>query len=134
MHEVLDAGLIDRGSYENFYQPVYFRSLDELTAPVGSPEAPLAPLFRLDRAETYEVAVPFVETFRRTGDVRLFAQDYTNFFRAFTEPVLRLWFRTHPELDRLVREIFERAERSIREDPNRYEFHYIAVAMLLTRR
>jgi gibberellin A4 carboxyl methyltransferase len=134
MLEVLDAGIIDRDGYESFYQPVYFRSLDELTAPVAGPDAPLAPLFQLERAETYEVAVPFVEAFRQTGDRGVFAKDYTDFFRAFTEPVVRLVFAAIPQLDRLIGEIFERAERLIREHPDRYEFHYVAVAMLLIRR
>jgi gibberellin A4 carboxyl methyltransferase len=130
MLEVVDAGLVDRGSYESFYQPVYFRTLDELTASVAAPDAPL---FDLERAETYEVTVPFVEAFRRTGDRAPFAKDYTDFFRAFTEPVLRIGFAAHPQLDRLVGEVYARAERLIRDDPDRYEFHYIAVAMLLTR-
>ncbi len=90
--EVLDAGLIDRAGYEAFYQPVYFRTLDELTAPVAAGDAPLRPLFRLERAETYEVEVPFVEEFRRSGDATTYARSYTDFFRAFTEPVLRAAF------------------------------------------
>lgn len=132
--ELLDTGLIDRAGYEAFYQPVYFRTLEELTAPVAKPEAPLAKMFRLERAETYEVAVPFVEALRRSGDVDQFAQDYTNFFRAFTEPVLRECFAAHPRLEHLVAEAFGRAERLIRETPERYAFHYVAVAALLTRK
>jgi gibberellin A4 carboxyl methyltransferase len=142
--EALDAGLIDRADYEAYYQPVYFRALDELTAPLTSPDAPLAAqdvpsapsdaplvaLFRLERAECYEVEVPFVEEFRRTGDVATYARSYTDFFRAFTEPVLRAAF---PEPDRLAADVFARAERLVREHPERYEFHYVSVAALLTR-
>jgi gibberellin A4 carboxyl methyltransferase len=50
--EVVNVGLIDRPGYEAFYQPVYFRTLEELTAPVAAPDPPLASLFRLERAET----------------------------------------------------------------------------------
>jgi hypothetical protein len=128
--QVLDAGLIDRADYEAYYQPVYFRTLDELTAPVAAPNAPLAGLFRLERAETYEAGVPFVETFRRTGDAAAFARSYTDFFRAFTEPVLRAAF---PARATLADDVFARAERLIREHPERYEFHYVSVAALLTR-
>lgn len=124
--EALDAGLIDRAGYEAYYQPVYFRTLDELTAPLAS----LAPLFHLERAETYEVAVPFVEDLRRTGDAAAFARSCTDFFRAFTEPVLRAAF---PARESLADDIFSRAERLIREHPERYEFHYVSVAALLTR-
>lgn len=132
--EVVDAGIIDRDGYESFYQPVYFRTLDELTAPDAGSRLTLASHFRLDRAETYEVTVPFVEAFRRTGDAARFAKDYTDFFRAFTEPVLRSAFAAHSDLDRLTNDVFERAERLIRHHPDRYEFHYLAIAMLLTRR
>jgi SAM dependent carboxyl methyltransferase len=131
--EALDAGLIDRPGYEAFYQPVYFRRLEELTAPVAGPDARLASLFRLERAETYEVEVPFVEQFRRTGDAATFARSCTDFFRAFTEPVLRAAFPDR-EPDRLVDDVFARAERLIRDHPERYEFHYVSVAALLTRR
>ncbi len=131
--EVVDAGLIDRPGYEAFYQPVYFRTLQELTAPVATPDATLASLFSLERAETYEVAVPFVEEFRRTGDVTTYARSYTDFFRAFTEPVLRAAF-PDDDPDRLANEVYERAERLVREHPDRYEFHYVSVAALMTRR
>ena len=40
------------------------------------------------RSKTYEVTTPFVEDYRTTGDAATFEQAYTNFFRAFTEPVL----------------------------------------------
>lgn len=130
--EALDAGLIDRDGYEAYYQPVYFRALPELTSAVVGPEATLAPVFRLERAETYEVEVPFVRDFRRNGDAAQFASRYTGFFRAFCEPVLRQAF-PRPDPDRLAEEVFGRAERLIRDHPERYDFNYVSVAMLLTR-
>ena len=132
--EVVDSGLIERADYERYYQPVYFRTLEELTAAVAGSDAPLARLFRLDHAETYEVPPPFVEAYKRSGYVEPLARDYTDFFRAFTEPVVRASFATHPQLDHLVADLYDRAERLIREHPERYELHYIAIAALLTRR
>ncbi len=132
--EIVEEGQIDRDAYARYYQPVYMRTLDELTAPVADRNAPLAGLFQLDRAETYEVAVPFVEEFRKTGDIGKYARDYTNFFRAFTEAVLRGSLSQHPRLDDLVQEIYARAERLVGTHPERYEFHYIAIAALLTRK
>jgi SAM dependent carboxyl methyltransferase len=131
--EVLAAGRIDRDAYDAYYQPVYLRTLDELIQPVAIPDAPLAAAFRLDRAETYEVPVPFVEDFRLGGEVVTYARAYTNFFRAFTEPVLRAAF---PDQDRdsFAKDVFGRAERLIRESPGSYPFHYVSVAALLTRR
>ncbi len=130
--ELVANGTITREDYETFYQPVYFRTLEELTGPLIDGDA--AGLFRLDHAETYEVPVPFVEEFEQSGDVARFAAGYTRFFRAFTEPVVRLAFAARADLESLVAETFERAERLIRDDPDRYEFHYVAVAALMTRR
>lgn len=129
--EVLEVGLIDQAGYEAYYQPVYFRTLDELIAPVATPDASLAPLFSLDRAETYEVEVPFVEDFRQNGDAAAFARSYTDFFRAFSEAVLCAVF---PNQVDLADDVFARAERLIREHPERYDFHYVSVAALMTRR
>jgi gibberellin A4 carboxyl methyltransferase len=131
--EVLAAGSIDRDAYESFYQPVYFRTLDELTAPFARGDSPFAKLFRLDRAACYEVPVPIVEAFRNRGDAENYAREFTDFFRAFTEAVLRSSFAGHPSLDRLIDDIYTRAERLVRDDPARYEFHYVSVAMLPTR-
>jgi len=129
MLEVTDRGLLDRAAYEAFYQPVYIRRLEELTGPVASSGAP----FRIERQETYEAPVRFNDSFARDGDVVAFARDYTNFYRAFTEGVLRLYFAGHAELDRLVAQIYTTAERLLRAAPERYPFHYIAQAVLLTR-
>lgn len=127
--EVLAAGRIDREAYETYYQPVYFRTLDELTAPVADEGLP----FIIDRQATYEAPVPFVEAFATNGDLAAYARDYTNFHRAFTEAVLRLAFAGHAELDSLVEDIYARAERLVALTPERYPFTYVAIAALLTR-
>jgi gibberellin A4 carboxyl methyltransferase len=129
MLEAADAGLIDRDTYETFYQPVYFRTLAELTEPVATSGAP----FRVERQETYEAPVAFNDDFGRSGDVVTFAAAYTDFFRAFTEGVLRLHLAGHARLDELICDIYRRAERLLRADPERYPFRYIAHAVLLAR-
>lgn len=127
--ELVDARMIDRNAYDSFYQPVYFRTLDELTEPV----AISGTSFRIERQETYEASVPFNDDFARDGDVDTFAAAYTDFYRAFTEGVLRLHFGDHPQLDELVSDVYRRAERLLRETPDRYPFNYIAHAVLLAR-
>jgi gibberellin A4 carboxyl methyltransferase len=127
--EVLDNGMIDRAAYDAYYQPVYFRTLDELTNPVELYSLP----FRIDRQATYEVSVPFNEDFARSGNVEVYAREYTNFHRAFTEGVLRLSFADSPTLDSLISEIYTRAERLVREAPERYPYSYVAIAALMTR-
>ncbi|MEO1020822.1 MAG: hypothetical protein AAFY56_24565, partial [Pseudomonadota bacterium] len=114
--------------YEAYYQPVYFRTLEELTAPVER----LGGQFKLERAEIYEVPVPFVEDHQRSGDIETYAKEYTNFFRAFTEAVLCAAFPAHDPKP-FADDIFGRAERLVREYPDRYVFRYVSVAMLLTR-
>jgi len=134
MLETMATGQFSREAYDSYYQPVYFRTLDELTGPITDKDSPAAGLFDLEQAETYEVPVPFVDEMRRSSDMRRYAQDYTDFYRAFTEPVVRAHFANHPALDALIGEIYGRAERMVRDDPERYEFHYIALAALMTRR
>ena len=90
-------------------------------------------MYRLERSETYEVTTPFVEDYRTTGDAATFAQAYTNFFRAFTEPVLRIAFSSCADIDALVSDVFSGAERLIRENPDAYMYQYVCVAALMTR-
>ena len=73
------------------------------------------------------------EDFRRSGDVAAFARRYTDFFRAFTEPVLRAAFAA-PRGGDAIDDIYARAERLIRDDPERCDFRYVSVAAVLTRR
>jgi gibberellin A4 carboxyl methyltransferase len=84
--EVLSHGMIDRAAYDAYYQPAYFRTLDELTEPVELYSLP----FHIDQQETYEAPVPFNDDFARSGNVEVYAREYTNFHRAFTEGVLRI--------------------------------------------
>lgn len=126
-------GTISRNVYETFYQPVYFRTLDELTAPVTAPQAQCAGLFRMERVESYEVPVPFVEDYQGSGDVDVYANAFTNFLRAFTEPVLRLHLGHDPDPSTVVTSIYDHIKGLLRANPERYPFHYVAHAMLLTR-
>ncbi len=132
--EAVDQAMISQGDYDQYYQPVYFRTLKELTAPFEDPDSEVANLFTLERSEFYEVTVPFVQEYEKTGDIDVYAAAYTNFFRAFTEAVLRLNFANHPSLETLVEFVFDQSEKLVRQYPERYEFHYVAVAALLTRK
>ena len=131
--EVAKTGRIGSDEYERYYQPIYLRTLEELVAPVAGPNSSHSSMYRLERSETYEVKTPFVEEYRATGDAGRYAHAFTNFFRAFTEPVLRIAFSAHGDIDALVSDIFSRAERLIRENPESYDYHYVCVAALMTR-
>ncbi|MEM8569984.1 MAG: hypothetical protein AAGG56_03650 [Pseudomonadota bacterium] len=127
--ETVEEGVITRDAYEAYYQPVYFRTLEEILAPVVAGRVP----FRIEISESYTAPVPFNEDFQRTGDVHAYAREYTNFYRAFTEAVLRLSFPELPDPDGFVTDVYDRAERLVRSHPDRYPFRYVAVAALLTR-
>lgn len=129
----VDAGKISEEVYTRYYQPVYFRTLDELVAPLKD-EAGLSAVFDLDRSESYEVPVPFVEAFRADGDLDRYARAYVDFFRAFTEAVLRLALGARPELDAVIESVYSRAETLLKANPELYPFRYVAVAALLTKK
>lgn len=131
--EAVERDMISQDEYDRYYQPVYFRTLEELTGPFVNSDSDVAGLFTLEKSECYEVPVPFVQEFQKTGDIAKYATAYTNFFRAFTEAVLRLNFAAHPSLEALVKFVFDRSEYLVRQHPQRYEFHYVALVALLTR-
>lgn len=131
--EVCNSGRITSDEYERYYQPIYFRTLQELVMPVAEASSRLSSLYRPERAETYEVKTPFIEDYRATGDAATFARAFTDFLRAFTEPVLRIAFSSCADIDALVSDIFSCAEHLIRGNPEAYMFHHVCVAALMTR-
>ncbi|UFI02605.1 hypothetical protein [Roseibium aggregatum] len=131
--DFVEAGDISREVYDHYYQPVYMRDLQELADPVTNDTYGAAGLYSLDRSMEYEIAVPFVDRFKQDGDLDRYARDYVNFFRAFTEAVLRAALPESPSRKDLINRIFARAEDRLKADTSLYPFRYAAVAMLLTR-
>src|SRR5262249_7638167 len=80
---------LEREQYERLTMPVYFRTLDELLAPLGREGSPVRGALAVDRAEAREIPVPYLIDFRRGGDVAAYAEAFTGFLRAVTEPVVR---------------------------------------------
>jgi len=117
IYDLLNDALLDHVAsgefpadiYDRYYQPVYFRTLDELTAPLTQ-SAEFEAVFRLDRSETYEVPVAFNETFKASGDLDAYADAYVNFFRAFTEAPLRLALRDQVGSQVLIDKIYAQAK------------------------
>ncbi|GAB2183522.1 class I SAM-dependent methyltransferase [Roseibium sp. LAB1] len=131
--DFVEAGDIGRDVYDRYYQPVYMRELKELTDPVTNEAYGAAGLYSIDRTMEYEIAVPFVDRFKKDGDLDRYASDYVNFFRAFTEAVLRAALPDSSSREDLINRIFARAEDRLKADTSLYPFRYAAVAMLLTR-
>ncbi|MCV0424020.1 MAG: class I SAM-dependent methyltransferase [Roseibium sp.] len=130
----VDKDEISRESYDRYYQPVYMRHLDELTAPLRDPQSTVSSLYSLDSTRSYEIAVPFNQQYASDGDLDRFAKDYVNFFRAFTEAVLSSALPETPERADLVDRIYRQAEVILKANPKSYPFRYMAIAMLLTRK
>ena len=57
--ELRDSGRLDPESYRRLIFPIYFRSREELVAPVVRADSPAAAWFHVDRVESMEVPVPF---------------------------------------------------------------------------
>lgn len=130
----VENGEISRDAYARYYQPVYMRSLEELTAPATDPSYAVSDLFKLEQSMSYEVPVPFNEAFQRNGNLTEYAAQYVDFFRAFTEAVLRNALPDSPGRDKLVNKVYTKALELLMANPDAYPFRYIGVAMLLTRK
>src|SRR5262249_4128859 len=132
--DLVDARRLRRESYERLVFPIYFRTAEELAAPVAGANPGLAELFRLDRSGSMEVTVPFNQRLELTGDVPAYAREFTGFLRAFTEPIIRMTFVDEPDLDSLIVDLYSQVEARLASDPSGYPFHYIQVAALFTKR
>jgi hypothetical protein len=134
--DVMATGSLPRGAYERMVMPLYFRTVDELVAPLVDSNSPVGKLFRLERAETMEVPLPFREELNASHDCAKYAADCTAFFRAFSEPVLRgqmTNFGMTKDVDTVLSQIYARVESRLAADPEHYHFPYIQIAALLTR-
>ena len=132
--DLVAAGRLAREQYERLTSPVYCRTLAELLAPLRREDSPVRGAFAVERAQTLEVPAPFVVEFRRGGDVSAYAEAYTGFLRAVSEPVVRAAFNQPEEEAETVECLYERIRARLLAEPERYSFRYIVVAALLTRR
>jgi hypothetical protein len=131
--DLVESGRLDRDRFERFLFPVYFRSLEELLAPVLEAGSPIRKCYRVERAEAFEVPAPFNEELRRTGDRSAYAEAYTGFARAIAEPLFRAQLLGPEDDPSIIAMLFDRVRERLLEYPDRYVFHNIEVAALLTR-
>jgi S-adenosylmethionine-dependent carboxyl methyltransferase len=132
--DLVAANRVTCAAYERFTIPVYFRTLPEVLAPLQSPDSALREAFTVDRAETLIVPTPFMEAFRRMGDVKAFASAYTGFIRAFTEPVARAALAGPDGDTGIIDALYTRMRQRLEAEPERYAFRYVQVVLSLTRR
>jgi hypothetical protein len=129
--DLVAAGRLEREQYERLTLPVYCRTVAELLAPFE--DSPLRDAFAIDRAEVVEVPPPFCVEFRR-GNVAAYADAYTGFMRAVSEPVVKAALRQPEREEGIVESLYERIRTRLLAEPERYLFRYILVVALLTRR
>jgi hypothetical protein len=131
--DLVAAGQLEHEEYERLTMPVYFRTVEELLAPLEREGSPVHGAFAVERAEVLEVPTPFVVEFRRGGDVAAYADAYTGFLRAISEPVVKAALN-HPEAETVTLEsLYERVRARLLAEPERYWWRYVLVAALLTR-
>jgi hypothetical protein len=128
-----DGGL-HREEYERLTLPCYFRTVDELLAPLKREGSALGSAFTIDRAQSMEVPTPFLTQFRRDGDVAAYAAAYTGFVRAITEPVIRAVLNQRESEVATIECLYEGIRARLLAEPERYSWRYTLVAILLTRR
>lgn len=113
--------------------PLYFRSLDDLVAPLARPDSTLAGCFTIDKAEARLVPIAFEDRFDRSGDAAAYADEYVAFLQAFSEPLLRQFLLAGNVSAEVVPLAYERARELCRAHPDRYRCHFVEVALLATR-
>jgi hypothetical protein len=132
--DLVAAGRLEREEYKRLTMPVYFRTVEELLAPLEREGSPVRGAFAVERAEALEVPPPFIVDFRRGGDVAAYARAYTGFLRAVSEPVVQAALRQPEREAATLDSLYERVRARLLAEPERYLWRYILVAVLLTRR
>lgn len=129
--DLVADGRLEREQFERLTLPVYFRTVAELLAPFEA--SPVRDAFVIDRAETLELRTPFFVEFRR-GNVAAYADGYTGFIRAVSEPVVKAALQQPEREEEIVDGLYERVRARLLAEPERYLFRFILVAALFTRR
>jgi hypothetical protein len=132
--DLVDAEHLEQKDYERLTMPVYFRTVEELLAPLERKDSKVSGLFAVERAEALEVPTPFIVEFQLSGDIENYADSYTGFLRAISEPVVKSTFGQSESGATAVDLLYDRIHERLLVDPERYFFRYIMVAALLTRR
>jgi gibberellin A4 carboxyl methyltransferase len=131
--DLIEAGRLPRDRYERFTMPLYFRTVAETLKPLKAEDSPVRGAFSVDRAETLETPTPFILQFDRDGDAVKYAEEYTGFLRAFSEPVARAALVHDEEDDGVIDALYKRVKSRLQAEPERYRFRYLLTATLFTR-
>jgi gibberellin A4 carboxyl methyltransferase len=132
--DLVAAGRLERGGYERLTMPCYFRTVAELLAPLKRDGSPVRGAFAVDRTEAIECQIPFLEEFRRGGDVAAYAAAYTGFLRAVSDSVVRAAFDQPEREIETIECLYARIRARLLAEPERYSWRYVLSAVQFTRR
>jgi hypothetical protein len=125
--DLADEGQIDRKALEAYVIPIYERAAEEVRRPFLGELGERLEL-RDERIEAVEN--PVATAFRRDGDAAKFGRDFTGFFRAFSEPSLRVGLRAS---DAGIEELYRRLERRLEETAETFVFEVNALSAVIAR-
>jgi hypothetical protein len=125
----VDAGLIPHRVYEDLVFPIYFRTLEELIAPLDENSA-----FRIEATDTRESPVPFNAALNEAGDANAWAASYTGFLRAFSESILAAALPADLRNAETLDSIYSRIKDRLAADPARYPLRFISIGALLCKK
>jgi hypothetical protein len=132
--DLVAAGQLPRECYERLIIPCYFRTVTEFLALLEGADSPVGDAFTVDRAEAIENPLPFLVELRRGGDVAAYAEAYTGFLRAVSEPVVKAAFDRSEGEAATVEGLYDRVRYRVLAEPERYAWQHHLVAVQLTRR
>lgn len=123
-----DDGHIDRSRLDEYVFPVWERSTEEVMRPFSEE---LGERLVVDRVVVAPVPDPMAAAFAKDGDAQRYADSVCGFFRAFSEPTLRVGLGLD---DGSADDLYARVSERIRGDAGRFSFAVNAITVVSRRR
>ncbi|UFP94716.1 class I SAM-dependent methyltransferase [Gloeobacter morelensis] len=129
--EMVEDGTLDRQEYHNFFYPTYCPSLAEVLAPLQEPGSPLVEQFTVEHAEVQALPCPLYTRYRQSGNLQEYAQAYTAFIRAFSEPLFaQTLFR---DREGSLEDYYARIHSRIARSPQAFVYEQVQLQLVLAR-
>ncbi|BAC89880.1 class I SAM-dependent methyltransferase [Gloeobacter violaceus] len=129
--EMVEDGTLDRQEYHDFFYPTYCPSLAEVLAPLQEPGSPLVEQFTVEHAEVQALPCPLYTRYRQSGNLQEYAQAYTAFIRAFSEPLFaQTLFRGRA---RLLENYYAGVHSRIARSPQAFVHEQVQLQLVLAR-
>jgi len=129
---MMTEGKLPPNTIDDYNFPVVYWQLKDVVEPLTS-TPDLREAFHIERQELLEVPVAFNQAFAESGDVATWSAAYCAFIRAITETTLSHALPTDNRAE-LVEEVYARVQKLMAGVPERYQYHYYSIALLVTRK